>query len=266
MEFYQVINSRRTVNEGLQVAETVHAPKGYMLPCYIGLGYPAKDAAVLEQVGRPGTKRIYWVTLDKEIKSFAAETGLDYVTNDDSRHKDFNAPPVIVNYFYHEVSAVSLANQIAFIMNLFIGAVVVKDMFRIAFPMLASSLAWGLGFSMHSLIMGHLGTDATAAASIASVAQELITCVCKGISSGAGIIIGKLLGKSMFDRAKEYGKKFCHISFWVGGIHMVLLWVLSPIVTHFFVLSDNAKHYLTAMLVFSAFFVFAYSISQVKVV
>lgn len=35
-------------NEGLQVAEAVHAPKGYLLPCYIGLGYPAKDAAVLE--------------------------------------------------------------------------------------------------------------------------------------------------------------------------------------------------------------------------
>lgn len=37
----------------LQVAETVHAPKGYMLPCYIGLGYPAEDATVLKQVERP---------------------------------------------------------------------------------------------------------------------------------------------------------------------------------------------------------------------
>ena len=27
--------------------------KGYILHCYIGLGYPAKDAAVLEQVERP---------------------------------------------------------------------------------------------------------------------------------------------------------------------------------------------------------------------
>lgn len=44
----------------------------------------------------------FWITLDKECKAFAAETGLDYVINDDSRHKDFNAPPVIVNYFYHE--------------------------------------------------------------------------------------------------------------------------------------------------------------------
>lgn len=47
-------------NEGLQVAETVHAPKGYILPCYIGLGYPAKDAAVLEQVERPVTRTLHF--------------------------------------------------------------------------------------------------------------------------------------------------------------------------------------------------------------
>ena len=35
--------------------------------------------------------------------------------------------------------------------------------------MLASGLAWGLGMSIHSLIMGHLGSDAAAAASITSL-------------------------------------------------------------------------------------------------
>lgn len=46
--------------------------------------------------------RSYWIALDKELKAFAAENGLDYVTNDDQLARDFNAPPVIVNYFYHE--------------------------------------------------------------------------------------------------------------------------------------------------------------------
>lgn len=142
---------------------------------------------------------------------------------------------------------------------------ITKDLFKIALPMLGSSLAWGFGFSMHSLIMGHLGSDATAAASIASVAQELITCVCKGISVGAGIMVGKLLGQNLFDKAKEYGKKFCHISIWTGIIHMALLCILGPIVAEFFVLSETAKHYLVIMLVFSAFYVFAYSINTVIV-
>lgn len=142
---------------------------------------------------------------------------------------------------------------------------ITKDLFKIALPLLGSSLAWGFGFSMHSLIMGHLGSDATAAASIASVAQELITCVCKGISVGAGIMVGKLLGQNLFDKAKEYGKKFCHISIWAGIIHMALLCILGPIVAEFFVLSETAKHYLVIMLVFSAFYVFAYSINTVIV-
>ena len=44
----------------------------------------------------------YWQALDEEIKIFARDNGLDYVRNDDSFKRDFDAPPVIVNYFYHE--------------------------------------------------------------------------------------------------------------------------------------------------------------------
>ncbi|MFR7992265.1 MAG: radical SAM mobile pair protein B [Lachnospiraceae bacterium] len=44
----------------------------------------------------------YWEILDKRLAAFAAEMGLDYVTNDDSMQRPFDAPPVIVNYFYHE--------------------------------------------------------------------------------------------------------------------------------------------------------------------
>lgn len=131
--------------------------------------------------------------------------------------------------------------------------------------MLGSSLAWGLGFSMHSLIMGHLGSDATAAASITSVVQEIVTCVCKGVSAGAGIIIGKLLGQSLFEKAKIYGRKFCHISFGVGGIHMLLLCAIGPVLAHFFILTPQAKEYLILMLLFMAFYVFAYSINTVVV-
>lgn len=142
---------------------------------------------------------------------------------------------------------------------------VTKDFMKIAIPMLGSSLAWGLGFSLHSLIMGHLGADATAAASIASVVQEIATCVCKGISAGAGIIIGKLLGQGLFDKAKIYGRKLCHVSFWVGGIDMLLLCIIGPLLTYFFVLTDTARQYLIWMLLFMALYVFAYSINTVVV-
>lgn len=142
---------------------------------------------------------------------------------------------------------------------------ITRDWFKISLPMLGSSLAWGIGFSMHSLIMGHLGSDAAAAASITSVVQELITCICKGISAGAGIITGNLLGQNLFHKAKVYGRKFCHISFGVGSIHMLLLCILGPIVIEFFVLTETAKQYLIVMLIFTAVYVFAYSINTIIV-
>lgn len=43
----------------------------------------------------------YWEMLDTELKSYAAKIGLDYVTNDDSISRPLDAPPIIVNYFYH---------------------------------------------------------------------------------------------------------------------------------------------------------------------
>ena len=45
--------------------------------------------------------RRYWELLDTELKTWAAEIGLDYVTNDDSMSRPFEAPPIIVNFFYH---------------------------------------------------------------------------------------------------------------------------------------------------------------------
>lgn len=49
-----------------------------------------------------GGNRRYWELLDKKLEAYAAEAGLDYVTNDDSMRRPFGAPPVMVNYFYHE--------------------------------------------------------------------------------------------------------------------------------------------------------------------
>lgn len=45
--------------------------------------------------------RSYWEALDTELKEYAVKIGLDYMTNDDSMSRSIDAPPVIVNYFYH---------------------------------------------------------------------------------------------------------------------------------------------------------------------
>ena len=46
--------------------------------------------------------RDYWEILDRELRAYAKESGLSYVRNDDSMNLPFEAPPVLVNFFYHE--------------------------------------------------------------------------------------------------------------------------------------------------------------------
>lgn len=46
--------------------------------------------------------RLYWEALDTELRAYAARTGLDYRRDDDSMKNPFDAPPIIVNFFYHE--------------------------------------------------------------------------------------------------------------------------------------------------------------------
>lgn len=47
-------------------------------------------------------KRTYWEQLDAEVRAYAGENGLEYLRNDDAMKRPFDAPPVIVNFFYHE--------------------------------------------------------------------------------------------------------------------------------------------------------------------
>ena len=46
--------------------------------------------------------RAYWATLDEKMRAFTAAEGLTYVRDDDSMRRPFEAPPIVVNFFFHE--------------------------------------------------------------------------------------------------------------------------------------------------------------------
>ena len=138
-----------------------------------------------------------------------------------------------------------------------------RDLWKIIPGMMASSLAWGLSITMHSFILGHLGTDATAAASVATVAQSLIQGLTHGLSTGIGIMIGKLLGRNELDKAKEYGARSWNVALLSGLINVLLLCIAGPVVYLFYVLEPQAKKYLVQMLIFLAFYMVAFAYNTI---
>ena len=138
-----------------------------------------------------------------------------------------------------------------------------RDYWRIFPANLASALSWGLSISVHNVIMGHLGSDATAAASVTGVAQQLIACVTWGIAGGSGIMIGELLGSGRLDEAKKYGDRFYKVSFFSGLINAFLIALAGPAVYIFYALTKTAKSYLIWMLLFSCLYMFAFAYNTI---
>ena len=71
-----------------------------MILNYIRENYP-QLISIYDEIYIHGS-RLYWETLDAQLREYAENAGFPYVRNDDSMQRPFAAPPVIVNYFYHE--------------------------------------------------------------------------------------------------------------------------------------------------------------------
>ena len=128
-------------------------------------------------------------------------------------------------------------------------------------PVLGNEIVWGVGFTMYSVIMGHLGSDAVAANSIANIVKNLVACFCLGLGSGGGIMVGNELGAGRLDKAKEYGGRLCRLSVLCGVASGIVLLALSPLILTVTDLSVTANAYLKWMLVMCSYYMVGKSVN-----
>ncbi len=143
--------------------------------------------------------------------------------------------------------------------------VLVKDYWTFTTPMLGDYLVWGCGFTMYSVIMGHLGGDAVAANSIANIVKNLIVSFCTGLANGGGIIVGNELGMGDLKLAKKYGGLLWKMAIISGVVSGLLLIALSPLILNVTALSPQAKDYLKWMLILCACYMVAKSINMTTI-
>ena len=130
-----------------------------------------------------------------------------------------------------------------------------RDFVRLSLPALANDLSWSVAFSMYSVILGHLGTDAVAANSLVVVARNFGTVLCFGTASAGGILLGNVMGEGDMGRAKEYASKLLKLTVITGAIGGVLILIATPFILHFASLSETAMHYLKYMLLINTYYV-----------
>ena len=139
------------------------------------------------------------------------------------------------------------------------------DFRRQCFPLLGGGLLWGVGFTSYTAIMGHMGTDAAAANAVAAVVRDLICCVCNGVASAAGIMVGNELGAGNLEKGKAYGIKLKNISYVIGIGSTAVILALTPLVVHLVSLTDEAQQYLTAMMIIMAVYMIGRCVNTVTI-
>lgn len=155
-------------------------------------------------------------------------------------------------YLFVEVKDIMVRNRL-----------LMQDFLKVFWPILGATLLWAVGFTSYSAFMGHLGTDAAAANSVAAVVRDLICCMCNGLATGGGIIVGNELGAGNLERGKLYGDRVFVLAFVCGLISCVIMFMLTPAVLSFVKLTDRARYYLIGMMIIMAVYMIGRAVNTI---
>lgn len=129
------------------------------------------------------------------------------------------------------------------------------DFTRLSLPALGNDISWSVAFSMYSVIIGHLGSDAVAANSFVIVVRNFGTILCFGMASAGGILLGNIIGENKMEEAREGAKKLMKLTVITGAIGGLIVLAATPLVLMYADLSQQAMHYLKYMLLINTYYV-----------
>ncbi len=130
-----------------------------------------------------------------------------------------------------------------------------SDFVKMSLPALGNDIIWGVGFSMYSVILGHLGNDAVAANSFVTVVRNFGTVLCFGMASAGGILLGNEIGEGKIEKAREDARRIMKLTVISGAIGGILVLLVTPIVLQVADVTELARHYLKYMLLINTYYI-----------
>lgn len=136
-----------------------------------------------------------------------------------------------------------------------------KDFMTMALPAIGNDLVWSLAFSMYSVIIGHMGTDAVAAYSIVNVVRNLGCVMCYGIGSASGIIVGQILGEGDREEGIRTGHILLRLAVITGIFGGLIVLAIMPFAMHKAAITPTALDYLRFMLLVNTYYITGTSVN-----
>lgn len=131
------------------------------------------------------------------------------------------------------------------------------DFLHYTWPIVGNYFFWGGGVTIFSSIIGHLGSDAVAANSVASIIRNMSACVATGVGTAGAILVGNELGRNEIERAKVYARRVLWLAGGLGLCAGILLLCLRPMILKVITLTPAAQANLSGMLLICSYYVIA---------
>jgi len=114
---------------------------------------------------------------------------------------------------------------------LHVDRVLFKDFVQYSTPVVVGEMAWGIGFSLQTAVIGNLGTAAvsaaaTAAVNVTGVTRQLSSVVMFGVADASRIVVAKTIGAGKEREARRTAKTLRKASMGIGmaaGVFMCLI-------------------------------------------
>ena len=116
----------------------------------------------------------------------------------------------------------------------------IRDYIRVAIPVVLSGANWGIAMGMQTSILGHMGSNAIAANAIANSLFQVVSVMCYGLASAAGVLIGKAVGSGDLDKLKGYVNSLQLMFLAVGVCSSLVLFALREAVLSAYAVSPEA--------------------------
>ena len=135
-----------------------------------------------------------------------------------------------------------------------------KEMLKYGMPVICNELLWGIGISIHTVILGHLSSSVVAANSICNVIYQMSTSFILGVSNASSVVMGKTIGSGDKDEAINIKNKLLFIYLILGiTTASVLLLIKNPVISLYNIedttktLANNLMYIYAFHILFQAF-------------
>lgn len=117
-----------------------------------------------------------------------------------------------------------------------------KSYLKIGSPVLLSNAIWGLAMAVQTAILGHMGSVAIAANSVATTVFQILSVIAYASASSSAVIIAKAIGEGMAHRVKQYAKTMQVLFLAIGLATGLLLFFGKDMIIQLYDISAEAKN------------------------